>query len=253
MTEVRILAGLLRDFCKAHLVLSEEGLIEVGENAIVASCVDAAHTCMSSITLPVDKRNVKVLEPEARTFDLKKLLATLKFSAYDDEVMVTHDGQRIVVKAGKFTYRQQAPDVVPWPKIPTFNLSTAAKVPIHELKKLFKVSESNSIRLELRPGALSFRSGDSSNETELEISRDLLSDIMDTEGQANRATYDKQYLQPIIALANDEATLSWGRDLPIIIRPRVNNHVINVQPTFYLAPLVDDDEDEPSEEVASDE
>lgn len=241
MTEIRILAGLLRDFCKAHLVLAEEGLVDIKGSELGTLCVDPAHVCMSRITLPVNSRDVKVMDPEVRTFDIKKLLACLKFSSYGDEITVSHDGQRIIVKAGKFTYRHSAPDAVAWPKIPNLKCTTAAQIPVDELKKFFKVSESSTVLIELRDEALHFHSGEGSNETELEMPRITLKNVK-VDG-CNRSLYSKEYLQPIIGLANEEAILEWGHDLPIVVRPKVNNHCINVQPTFYLAPQISNDQE----------
>ena len=252
MTVIQAKAGLIRDFCKAALVLSEEGLIEMDNGQIESCMVDSAHMCMSRVILPINNSDVKVDDPEARTVDFKKLLATLKFSSFGDMVRIEMDGKRIVVMAGKFTHRFTAPDQVQWPKLPTLNVKTTAKMPVDEIKKFFKICEHPlSVRVELREDALSFRNGDTSNEAELEIPRAMLSDVTESDRIPCRSSYDKDKLQAIISLASDNLVLTWDRDLPIIIRPIINNHVINVQPTFMLAPQIDDLPDE--EEAAVEE
>lgn len=251
MSVIQVKAGLLKDFCKAALVLSEDGLIEMDKGQLESCLVDPAHMCMSRIVLPINNSDVKVDDPEARTVDFKKLLAALKFSAFEEMVRVEMDGKRIVVKAGKFTHRFTAPDQVQWPKLPTLNVKTSAKMPVAEIKKFFKICEHPlSVHVELRADAMSFRNGDTSNEAELEIPRAMLSDIVEPERTPCRSTYDKDKMQAIIALATDNLVLTWDRDLPIIIRPIINNHLLNVQSTFMLAPQIDD---QPDEEAVSEE
>jgi hypothetical protein len=256
MSVIQSKAGLLRDFCKAALVLSEEGLLEMDKGQLECCLVDPSHMCMSQIILPINNSEVKVDQPEARTIDFKKLLSALKFSAFEETVRVDMDGKRIIIKAGKFTHRFTAPDQVLWPKIPTLNVNTKVKMPVAEIKKFFKICEHPlSVRIELRPDAMSFKNGDTVNETELEIPRAMLSDINEGDKVPSRSSYDKDKLQAIIALATDELSLTWDRDLPVIIRPIINSDRLNVQATFYLAPQIDDLPDEESgeeEEVASD-
>lgn len=248
MSVIQAKAGLLKDFCKAALVLSEDGLIEMDKGQLESCMVDPAHMCMSRIVLPINNTDVKVEDPEARTVDFKKLLAALKFSAFEEMVRIEMDGKRIVVKAGKFTHRFTAPDQVQWPKLPTLNVTTAAKMPVAEIKKFFKICEHPlSVRIELRADVMSFRNGDSSNEAELEIPRAMLSDVSESELVPSRSSYDRDKLQAIIALATDNLVLTWDRDLPVIIRPVINSHVINVQPTFMLAPQIDELPDEEGE------
>lgn len=250
MFKAEIRADTLKGLVNVISTLIDEVKFTISPTGMTLKAVDPAHVAMIEMNIDAGAFESYVADQTEIGLDLDKVKDVLKLSSPADIISMEQDEGhgRLVFRIGNITRRMNIVDTsgMSDPKVPQLDLSAAIEVPVAELQRGIKASESISdhIALIAEPSFFELVCEGDTDSVDLKLDKSQLTGLTVGEGSPNGhycSLFPLDYFSNLIkAIPSDVSVkIELDNDYPVMLNFSLADGKGTVK--YLLAPRIEND------------
>ncbi len=240
MTSFNISVKNLKEIIDLLGTVVTEAKFVFEQNGLRVKAVDPAHVAMVNLEVPREAFNdYQISGEEQMAIDLDRVKKVMRLVTAGTHISAIRHKDKLEFEIGTVNKKITLLDdgAISVPKVPQISSESYVVIRKQYFEMGLKAAEdvSDSIRLTLRPDQFSARSLSDSEESELVLQKDMISDISCAEEVS--CSYPLEYLLKLIKSLStaEEIKLSFKNDYPLVISFEFGQDG-NMTGEFLLAP-----------------